>query len=439
MNAFWKWFRVGFRRMLRGLVSSVFLATAALAQSKTPIELVQAGAYDQARAAMHLIVGNAPEAALHAAYLEALILLQQGKVAQSEQVFREILRVAPDFLPARRGLMQVLARQGQKDAALFHAQQYLNVASDTPERAMIAAATQSASGAQWGFSPRFSIVPSSNANKGAKDRIVVIGSSTFVLTEPSVETRAVGVSFGGTLWRNFRPSEQWQATGLLSFDAKYFGRAYIADDLNLGTELRLKRDFGHLRLSFGPRAERLMQEGGTVRNRVGFVLSAQRAQSAQMGFNLDAGYFRQTYPDGISGPSFRDGHTAHMTPQIAWAGKSGLRFSIGLPLITERTQRAHLDHDDIGLSLSVAKTWEDTAFVRLDIGLTAKSFVGNYPTLTQPRQDLERRVGVQATLMRLDIMGLTPVVGYSFAQNRSNVGLNSYVSHDFSLSFSKSF
>ena len=422
--------------VLCGLVPSVFLATAALAQPKTPIELVQAGAYDQARAAMRQIVGNAPDAALHAAYLEALILLQQGKLAQSEQVFREILRVAPEFLPARRGLMQVLARQGQKDAALFQAQQYLNVASDTPERAMIAAAAQAAGGAQWGFSPRFSIVPSSNANRGAPDRVLGGG---FVLTDPSVETRAVGANFGGTLWRNFRPSEQWQATGLLSFDAKYFGHSYIADDVNFATEFRLKRDFERLRLSFGPRAERLVQEGGTVRNRIGFVLSGQWAQSAQTGLSLDAGYFRQTYPDGISGPSFRDGHTAHITPQIAWAGKSGLRFSVGLPLLTERTQRAHLDHDDIGLSLSVAKTWEDTAFVRLDIGLTAKSFVGNYPTLTQPRQDLERRVGVQATLMKLDIMGLTPVVGYSFAQNRSNVGLNSYVSHDFSLSFSKSF
>jgi hypothetical protein len=192
-------------------------------------------------------------------------------------------------------------------------------------------------------------------------------------------------------------------------------------------------------LSFGPRAERLIQEGGTVRNRVGFVLSAQWAQSAQVGLSLDTGYFRQTYPDAVSGANFRDGHTAHITPQIAWVDQSGLQFSVGLPLVTERTQRAHLDHDDIGLSLSVAKTWADTAFVRLDIGLTAKSFVGVYPTTTQPRQDLERRIGVQANLMKFDILGLTPVVGYSFAQNRSNVALNSYVSHDFSLSFARSF
>lgn len=186
-------------RFAPAVLVALCLLAANPAWSLQPLEYVAAGDYDAARAELMSRVGTGKRAAFDVAYLESIIATHKGDTAKAERILREILSLAPDFAPASHDLSIILARRGERDAAMFHAERFVSNTTDDTERERVQRAIlQDGGGKKGGFAPRFSIVPSSNANRGTRESIVLVGGVPFVLNEASRAQNAVGLSFGVT-------------------------------------------------------------------------------------------------------------------------------------------------------------------------------------------------------------------------------------------------
>ena len=423
---------------MRRLLTAFFVGLLVLsvpAFAKQPLEYVAEGNYDGARAELLRVVGRGPNAAFHVAYLEGIIAQRKGDLPGAERIFREILAIKPDFAPARRSLSTLLARRGDTQAALFQAERFVATTSDNNERDRVQNSILKDGGKKSGFSPRFSFVPSSNANRGTSEKVVVIGGVPFVVNEASRSKSAVGISIGGTAWRNFRLSEQWSGTASIGADAKLYPSDDITNEISTFQRLDFGRRFEHGRISFGPMLEQLWQNGSVKRRRVGVNFSGSKEVGKRLIATLDIAYSRQTYPNR----DFLNGTLLTVSPSLQGTTAGGSTYGFAIGMTQENTGREHLNHRDLGVSATLAHKWSNGLTLRGRVGYSLNRYEGNYPGSTFPRRDRVSTVGLTGSFDRFQIKGFMPSVGVVFTDNQSNIGLQDYKSQDFSFNFSKNF
>ena len=196
------------------------LAGAAYAQSH--LDYLKAGNYPAARAALARLVGDAPDATLHFAFLEALILQREGNAEAAIASYRRILAKEPRFEPARRELTPLLARTGQAQGALYHAETLLATTQDRQLRAALEGFIASQSPVSPAEFQR--ALPSCHHPTPTAERrqTVVIGGLPFTPDPASQAQRATGVSLGVTAWNRWMLSDRWTATLAGSVDIRRY-------------------------------------------------------------------------------------------------------------------------------------------------------------------------------------------------------------------------
>jgi len=426
--------------LMAAIIAALFPALPLFAQSDVapstiPIHLENRD-YAAARAELGRGVAGRPDAALFAAHLEALILLREGQPDAAADVLRQILDVAPDFEPARRELTVLLALMGQTENAIFHAERLLNQTDNLRiQRDMSEFIRANRTEKMRGISTRFAILPSTNANNGSDEDTITIGGLPFTIDPDSQAKEGLGFGAGLTAWNSWRLSERWTGTLIGAFDIE----EYLTDAFNDEQNLSLRFDFGRngarTRLSFGPVAELRLSNWNAERERLGLRIGIQNALGPRTRIGADLTSFRQTYRR----EPFRDGTLLSGSIGLEHAISQTLVASASLPFTRERTKRAHLDHDDIGLTLGIAKDWPDGLYTRLSLGLRENNFIGNFPGTTVARNDVLSSIGVSIRHDKFQIGGLTPEIGVVYTDSNSNVGFFDYESLDFSVGFGMQF
>lgn len=189
------------------------------------------------------------------------------------------------------------------------------------------------------------------------------------------------------------------------------------------------------RLSFGPRVEHRWQGGDVTRARAGIGASFDFDVSRQASFGLEASYYTQNYPTR----AYQNGSFFTLTPTLRTNLGKGLGLSVSLPMIYEATQRPHLDHRDIGAVANISYKWDSGLSVQGRLGYSLNRFLGNYPTLTIPRIDKATTFGVTLSHNKFQFNGFAPTIGLTITENKSNVGLHSFTSRDFTFGFTRRF
>lgn len=410
--------------------------TAPTEAERAPLELLAAGDYAGARAALGRLIAGRPDAALHAAMLEAMIMVREGQRAEAAALLRQILAAEPRFEPARRELAALLAAGGQTTGALYHARTLMATTQDARLRAELQGfiAAQEAGRAR-GITTRFAILPSSNANGGTDARSVSVGGLPFVPDPGSRATAAIGVALGATAWNRWQLGERLDATLSGSIDIRRYDEAAVADETVAG----LRLDFGvvraRTRLRFGPNADVTWKEGERYRNRVGFAVSGEYRLRPNLQLGGNVAIWSQDHP----GRGFLDGTRTTGSLGAQYVAGPDLTFSLNLPFTIETARAPHLEHRDIGLTLAAEKAWPGGLISGLSLGRSWNDYDGDFPGFGTPRRDIVTTASLSLRHRDLRLRSYVPELTLTWGRSRSNIPFFDFIRRDLGLSFTQRF
>lgn len=359
-----------------------------------------------------------------------------GNANPAEQHLRNILTSVPQNDAAREQLSIILLNAGRADAALYHLLYLSNNAGSTKLRQDAERLAMRLDGPAWGWQPIFSILPSSNANRGATGDTIYVGDQPFAIDDDSRAKNGVGLTFGASAWADWRPNEVWR--GRLSGELS--GTTYPNNDLesrqNLSTTLSFGRRIAQHVIDLGLKVDAQLSDGRLNRRRItpyvsgSYVLSEDRSLTARLERSS------AHHPSEV----FRDGPTTRLT--LGWQEtlSPDLRLRFSIPLATERTDRAHLDNDSRGAAINLDKLWQGGA-LRTSFGYayTVDDYLGAFPGTPVKRNDRVSSFSLELSNNNFAYGGFVPKLRYAYTVSRSNVSLYDYDSHDVLFAFQRVF
>ena len=245
----------------------------------------------------------------------------------------------------------------------------------------------------------------------------------------------IGVSYGATAWMRWQLIPRLDTTLSGSINGKSYPGEDIPTELRFGTRL----DFGVAlqkgRLTFGPILEALRQSGNRSRTRIGAGVSLSHNLDRQRQLSFSVAGYRQRYLEH----SFKSGqlYLGSLTYRQILTPSSVLTLS--LPFEHERTERAHLDHTELGLKLGWAKDWKGGLSTHTSVGYASDRYRDQFPGFNTARRDKRTSLGVRAKHNPISFGRFAPEISYTYAKNRSNVVFYDYEFHDVGLLLSTQF
>lgn len=428
--------------LLAGL-STLVLAGVAAARAETlrdaatrAVALVQQGKFDAARKVLRKAVAGRPDAPLHLAELEGLILRKEGRESEAIEVFRFILSRQPNFTPARIELSRALAATGADDAAL-HQLQIIELGSDDPQvRREARAFSDSVKDSRpYGFSGYVSVLPSTNVNKGSGQTTFKVGDMEFVIDDASREQSGVGVGLGGNAYRRVYLGAKTQLTWNGAIDLKKYSASDDYDELAFSTNLALSRRFGRVQLQIGPVIDYRLLAWQPYALRYGAAVGGTVDASPHTRFYAGATFLKQ---DFVS-QDYRDGWTSVTYVALRHAFSPSLAATLSGNFIAERTRRDYLDHNDVRLVAQIDREWSGGLITSVAAGIGYDDYVGDFPGTATARYDRVWNAGLTVTDRNFSFGGFAPQFSYQYTRQQSNISFYDYDSHDFDVTLTKRF
>jgi len=439
-------FPARFLRASLAFLVFVLTASGADAQSGPPILVtesgqlipvkvfVDAGDFDAARQQARAVTAGAPNQDLWIRLTEGLILVRQGRGDEASRAFRAILSEDPEFEPARLELTSVLARSGQREAAIYHAQRLAATTENERLRRDLDALLEASRGQPWGLSFRFSVEPSTNVNRGSSQETITIGDGGDLVIENQAEG-GVAVRLGATGFRRWILDENMALTLSGGINRKQVLSGDAANETTVTARLPLSRRLERGRLSFGPLYERTYSDGELYRERIGLETGLSISPRRGRTWFANASWANQNYAelDYLDGErtQFRLGHSRQQNAALTWG--------IDSSLLRETSRRDHLDHTDIGLGAFIERDWRSGYITSLRADLVSKNYDGIFPGKSFARYDTEARMRVSVRNRGWQIGRITPEFSYTYTNSSSNVEFYDYDSHDLGVAFTSRF
>lgn len=421
-----------------GLVANLPSATIAATvgeQATDAVRLVGQGNYETAREVLRRAVSGRPDAPLHLAQLEGLILRQQGMNREAVEVFRFILSREPNFTPARIELSRTLADLGEADAAL-HQLQVIEFGSDDPEiRRQARSFGESVKDQRpYGFSGYVTVLPSTNVNRGSGHTVVKVGDMDFEIDEEGRKQSGVGFGAGGNAYRSFYLDEQSRLTWAGSVDLKKYSGSEF-DELSVSTNLSLARRFGRLELQAGPIVDYRFLAWEPYAFRYGLSLGGSFDLAPHTRLYSGGTYLRQDFHS----LSYRDGWTFLGYSGVRHAFSPSLSASLTGKVGIERTRRDYLDHDDLEITAQLDREWSGGLITSFALRAGVHDYAGKIPGLGVARRDEVWSAGTTLMSRKLSFNGFAPQLQYEYTRQYSNISFYDYDSHDINVIFTKRF
>ncbi|MCT7375812.1 surface lipoprotein assembly modifier [Chelativorans salis] len=410
--------------------------TAGADSASVLVRLVTEGRYAEARRELRRQVAGKPDAALHIAHLEGVIKAREGDLASATKIFRAILAAEPNFLPSRVELARTLLRAGDAEASTYHFEAIARGSGDPALQRFATRYLENIDSARThGFSFYLSALPSTNVNKGTGNRTFEAGGLVFTIDEESRQASGVGAATGGAAFKTFRLRKDIALTASGTADLKKYQNTTRYDELALGANLALSRRMGRVTAAIGPTFEYrwagwdpyLVRYGATV------GAKAQVGQRNTVGLSFTA--LAQDYVD----LDYRDG--SRFAGSLIWRRllSPSVSVSAKVGVDAERTQRRHLDHNDLVLRLQVDKEWRGGLMTSLFGSYENHHYLGAFPGTDHRRQDDKFSIGTSFSHRRFSIGGFAPQITYQYSKQRSNISFYDYESHDLGLNLTRKF
>ena len=367
---------------------------------------------------------------------EAGSAFENGDLDRADRLLRSTIAEAPNHISLRMDQILLLVRSGQYDAAAWQARALQAEGLDGPAADLLETFLRDydmrpSQSVSFGFA----LEPSSNATKGTSEETITIGSLPFRVDSGSQAQSGTGLSLDMNAWKRWQLSERWTLRASATAVATIRKDSDVSHSASLKQRLSFRYRKIDQSLEFGPIAQLSFQNGDVSRRQLGGFIRVARdlSHDTQLSFELES--FSQDFPV----QSFRNGNL--VDGRLSWARtlSSGSRLELYIPFEREKTDRKHLNHQDLGLG--VRYSFRPTTNIGLTLGgeYVVDRYDGAFPGVDFSRRDERSRLSIGFTHDGIQWNEISPRVEYTFTNSNSNIPLYDYQSHDFSLTFRRVF
>ncbi len=368
-------------------------------------------------------------------FLTGLILKARGQLDQAAALFRQVLRDDPGYLNARRELAHTLLLRKDYDGAEYYFTGLLKIdRNETMRSGYRRFLTVINQNRPVGVYASFSLLPSTNVNRGTTNITLDTVLGTFTIDEPSKAASGIGAygAVGGFLRQDVGPGARF------SFDWRVSGKRYENTSFNdltgfLSLSFAQQLDAADFKLAaFGQRSWRgdnadLYSFGASL------DLSAHLTPADTVA--LDLRHEERRFPN----QSYQNGPFSSARLTFDHRIDQSLDLSAGLRLDMSRPQAAHLQYDGGAVIAGFSKVWDNGLTTGLTLEAGQRQYVGVFPLMSGPRSDGYYSIGASLKDDKIDLWGFSPSLSCSYTHNSSNVALYDYDSADCQLSVTRSF
>jgi tetratricopeptide (TPR) repeat protein len=410
------------------------MSGAALAQSAdgpNTSQLISTGQIEAARVALE--AENPSQA--DRVFFEARIFKAQHRFPEAIGAFRQVLQIDPNYINARRELAHTLLLNRDYGPARFHFEELLKIDQNDQMRDGYRSFLNVVDQNQpIGFSGYFSLLPSTNINRGTTNTVFDTTLGQFVIDPISQAESGVGVQLG--LFGYFR--HLTSPTSRVSLNWGLFGTRYKEDRYNsavgnLAVSYEQVTQSGSWFVSPYFRKTWREDDGDNDARGLNFGLTHRLNDPNRLVFSFSheyRDYALQDYQDG----TFTSGSISlnhQINPSLSISGGFGFERSI--------PEADHLQYDSGKLFAGLSKAWEGGLQTSFGFEYGIRDFVGDYPLTSFPRDDDFYKISIGVQHSRIDIQGFTPRVSCSHTVNQSNVAFYEYNATECQAMISRNF
>lgn len=415
-------------------VGSILIGSTVFAQNPNNpniSRLISTGQIEAARVALE--IENPSQA--DRVFFEARILKAQRRFPEAIRTFRQVLQIDPNYINARRELAHTLLLNRDYSPARFHFEELLKLDQNDQMRdgyrGFLNVIDQNK---PIGFGGYFSILPSTNVNRGTTNTVFDTNLGQFVIDPNSQAESGVGVQLGVSgYFRHLtspmsRISLNWGISG-----TKYEEERYNNAVGNLALLYEQITQSGSWFVS--PYLRKTWREDDADNNARGLRVGLTHRLNDQnhLGFSISheyRDYAVQDYQDGtFTSTSISLNH--QINPSLSISG--GFGFERSAP------EANHLKYHGRKLFAGVSKAWEGGLQTSFGLEYGIRDYVGDYPLTYSPRDDDFYKISIGVQHSRIDIQGFTPRLSCSHTINQSNVVFYDYNATECQATISRNF
>lgn len=427
-----KLYRTG-KKLVTALMA-LFLATPLWAQSNPDLSisaLISRGYVTQAHDLM--MAGNPSDA--DKVFFVGQVLKSQRKLKEAIEVFREVLRIDPTYINARRELAHSLLLNRNYAAAELHFNTLLRIDQNASMRRGYQAFLNAINQYEpWRFGSFVAIKPSTNINSGTtlSELETVIGR--FRINEESKAKSGVGADLGlsATYTKPLSATSELTTT-INGVRTRYNDPEFDSDYARISSKFTQRTNKG--KWSLGIFIDRNWQSDTVSSNAKGAEFQWDR----YLGSNdtLSIGLARQLsrYPQ----QEYKDGSLERYSFSYSKSIDASLNWNGGLGLELAEPTRDSNQYFTQRLFGGVNKVWQGGLITGLGAELGQRNYRANYPLTNAPRADEYKKVWVSAFHSKVQLWGLAPKLTCSFTDQISNVAFFQFTSTSCNASLSQDF
>ncbi|MCD1635387.1 surface lipoprotein assembly modifier [Martelella mediterranea] len=394
--------------------------------------LVEYGQYENAMSLAESFATDQNGKALAAAFTQALILEQQGRLPEAASALRAILSQNPEARNVRRELASVLYEQGEGNASLHHFELLAGSANSADERAFYERlAAKARTIRPWSLGGYLSIAPSTNITEAPDADLVYIGGIPIL---PAEKKSGIGYGYGLNGSYRFDLDEVSSITiggGVngdwyrdTSFNTSYFD-----------SFVDYRREIGDWTVTGGLVGQYVMKGEEPYRWSLGPAFSL-RHNMGRNGVTTLRGMWRKLDyhdRDELDGSETVLG-ISHL---YAISSASSVRFGGNIGYV----DAANDTNSYVRLSLNAQyfREWSFGAISDISIFADDRKYQDITYLAGEKRSDQRIQASLGITLRNLAIQGFAPRIEYAYTQNFSNVDVYDFSKNTLSTYLTKKF
>ncbi|MCQ2005710.1 surface lipoprotein assembly modifier [Rhizobium sp. NRK18] len=396
--------------------------------------LIEAHRYAEAIAVSEGFSANPEISKLNVAFTKALILKNQGRLAEAAAAMRQILASRPDFARVRQELAHTLYLMGDTKAAIYHFERLSDSTVNTSMRSLYDNFIErSRSIRPWSLSAYASLAPSTNLNNVTDADVVYIGGIPFRPNEK--KSSGIGVNYGvnGTYRFDLRNHTA------LTFGASVSGTRFRKTEFDT-TRLEAFGELSHrltprLTAAVGLSSEYSLKGGKPYRAAIGPIASLQYSWGRA---GVSSVQFSWRGVDYIDIDAF-DGAETSLGLRHRYAFDTTSSVLGGLDVTYVAARRDYNTYMKYRVFGKIYKEWTNGIITDLEIGGEISRYAGDFPLTSEHRQDRQVDATIGATFRNLQYRGFAPRLEYSYTRNFSNIDLYDYDRNTVALYLTKKF
>lgn len=368
-------------------------------------------------------------------FFEVRLLKSQARLIAAIALFRQVLQMDPNHLNARRELAHTLMLNRDYGPAEFHFNHLLRIDNNPRMRVGYRRFLELINrNKPIGMSGYYSMLPSTNVNRGTTQTVFNTSLGEFVIDESSQATSGIGLVLGFSGYARHPLSAGQRVVLNWGISAT----RYETDNLNnLDTNLALvyERATRTGRWFLSPYYRKTSRPENASHRLQGLRLGMNSRLTVQDQLNFTLLRERRIFPNHLH----LEGPFASALLNLSHQLSPSQSIQLGLGVERSSPQSEHLRYVGTKVSLSTKQDWQGGLQTSFGLELGQHDFVGNYPLTNSPRADDFSRLNATLQHARVEFFGYRPSLSCLHHINRSNVVFYDYKVTECRITVSRNF